>query len=264
MLEKLEITAYENETFTTRANLANAEKNLNFSINPLKVPINPEKYSRSITIKYTDDKGMGSAGGSPQFNKIAFETVTFELVFDATGVLPSTPAGTVRPAPTGALPPSMGAPSAPPMSVMVPATANGVADQVQALRTLTCDYDGAMHSPRFLTLAWGTLLFKCRLETLDLNYTLFKPNGMPLRARADAKFLGFTDEAELNAKIKKNSPDLTHVLTVRAGDTLPLMCNRVYGRSDYYSQVAEVNGLTGFRDLRPGMQLVFPPLAGPV
>ena len=108
----------------------------------------------------------------------------------------------------------------------------------------------------------ATLLFKGRLESLTLNYTLFRPNGMPLRARANASFVGFTDELLLHSKIKKNSPDLTHVITVQAGDTLPLLCNRIYGRSDYYSQVAEVNGLTAFRDLRPGTQLVFPPLVG--
>jgi len=238
MLEKLQITAYNDEAYTEEADLKNLASRLNFPVNPLKVPINPEKYSRSFNIKYNDEKGQGSAGNSPTFNRYGPETVTFELVFDATGVLPPVAQGAV------------------------PATSNGVADQVQALRAVTCDYAGDIHSPRFLRLAWGTLLFKGRLESLTLNYTLFRPNGMPLRARANASFVGFTDELLLHSKIKKNSPDLTHVITVQAGDTLPLLCNRIYGRSDYYSQVAEVNGLTAFRDLRPGTQLVFPPLVG--
>jgi nucleoid-associated protein YgaU len=58
----------------------------------------------------------------------------------------------------------------------------------------------------------------------------------------------------------KTSPDLSHILTVRAGDILPLMCFDVYGSSAYYPQVARVNGLTEFRQLTPGTQLLFPPL----
>jgi phage tail protein X len=225
-LEKLEITAFTDEKFTK---LAKAR--------PLKIPINPDQYSRSLKICYNDQKAAGSAGGSPTFNKIEKETISFVFHFDGTGVVPMARG-------------------------VVPATSQGIAHQIQALKAVTCAYDGSIHSPYYLQLAWGLLIFKCRLQSLTLNYTLFTPNGIPLRAKAEAAFIGYTDEYELRARLKMSSPDLTHLVTVEAGDTLPLLCNRIYGRSDYYSQVAEANGLSGFRDLRPGMQLVFPPLAG--
>jgi len=38
------------------------------------------------------------------------------------------------------------------------------------------------------------------------------------------------------------------------------MCNSVYGSSGYYIEVARVNGLTAFRGLVVGSQLLFPPL----
>lgn len=227
-LEKLRIVPYTDETYSTKADLE-----------PLTIPINPSTYRRTLNIAYTDPKAAGSAGGSPQFDKIKKETVNFDFVFDGTGVVP------------------LG-------RGVVPITTAGIAHQIQALKEVTCSYDGGIHSPYFLKLMWGFLLFRCRLESLELTYTLFAPDGIPLRATASATFIGFTDERELRAKIKQSSPDLTHVLTVEAGDTLPLMCDRIYGRSDYYTQVADANGLTGFRDLRPGMQLVFPPLAGHV
>lgn len=225
-LEKLEIIPFTDENFLRPA-----------KPKPLKIPINPDQYSRSLKIRYNDQKAAGSAGGSPNFDKIDKESISFVFYFDGTGVVPRAPG-------------------------VVPPTSQGIAHQIQAFKAVTCSYDGDIHSPYFLKLVWGLLLFKCRLETLSLNYTMFAPNGVPLRATANASFLGYTDEYELRAKLKKSSPDLTHVLTVEAGDTLPLMCDRVYGRSDYYTQVADANGLTGFRDLRPGMQLVFPPLAG--
>jgi len=226
-LKKLEITAYLDSEFSRKA-----------SFDKLVVPINPDKYSRTIGVQYDDTKGMGSAGGSPIFNRYAEEMIKFELVFDATGVLPPPPAGVV-------------------------AAKNGVVDQIDALRKVTCEYIGEIHGPPFLKVIWGTLLFKCRLTDLGLTYTLFRPDGVPLRANATATFKGYVDEHELQKKMKRSSPDLTHVVTVKRGDTLPLLCHRIYGSSEYYPQVAEVNGLTGFRALPPGMQLTFPPLAGP-
>lgn len=224
-LAKLKIEAYADSRFSKPAPLPSS----------LVVPINPAKYTRNGTISYTDKKGAGAAGGSPVFNRVEHETVGFELVFDATGVVPASPGIT---------------------------TSNGVADQIETLRKVTYAYSGDIHSTRFLKLSWGTLLFKCVLEKLDLTYSLFAPSGIPLRARATVSFQGYMDEYQLQAGMKKSSPDLSHLVTVQAGDTLPLMCHRIYGNSKYYSQVAEANGLTGFRDLRPGMQLIFPPLSG--
>ena len=56
------------------------------------------------------------------------------------------------------------------------------------------------------------------------------------------------------------SPDLTRARTVRHGDTLPLLVRQIYGSPDYYLAVARYNKLDDFRNLRPGQQLLFPPL----
>jgi nucleoid-associated protein YgaU len=41
---------------------------------------------------------------------------------------------------------------------------------------------------------------------------------------------------------------------------LPLLCQKVYRDGSYYMQVAKANHLASFRDIKPGTQLVFPPL----
>ena len=56
------------------------------------------------------------------------------------------------------------------------------------------------------------------------------------------------------------SPNRTHVVRVRAGDTLPLLCQRIYGNPGYYLQVARFNHLVDFPQLKPGQILTFPPL----
>lgn len=222
-LEKMEISSYEKSDFSDLPRT-------------FTVFINPEKYSHSYKICYSDVQAQGSNGGSPEFNKIFADTVKFELVFDGTGVVPA---------------------ALPGFGIFME---DGIAKMIDDFKKVVFDYDGSIHSPRFLKLTWGTLLFSCRLTALDISYTLFKPDGTPLRARANATFIGYTDEDELAKLANKSSPDLTHVVTVKAGETLPLLCYRIYGSSIHYRKIAEVNGLTDFRALPAGTRLLFPPL----
>lgn len=223
-LEKVKVIAYQKPNFTSK-------------VGEFSVMINPEKYSHTYKICYNDVRAQGSNGSSPTFNKTMADVVKMELVFDGTGVVPTAIPG------------------------LVPYLKDGVTSQLDAFRTLVFTFNGNIHSPNYLTLVWGTLLFKCRLQEMGVTYTLFKPDGTPLRARVDATFIGFNDEVELALKAKKSSPDLTHVITVRGGDTLPLLCNQIYGDSGYYLQIAKLNGLTEFRSLVAGTELFFPPLA---
>jgi hypothetical protein len=220
----MSITAYSDSKFSKKV----GEK--------FQVYINPEKYTHTYAILYVNKQAQGSNGPSPDFSMIQPDTVNFELVFDGTGVVPSPRPGTS------------------------PASGNTVEKQITDFKNLAFSYNGNIHSPNFLMISWGTLLFKCRLTTLNLTYTLFMPDGKPLRAKATATFIAFNNDVELALKAQRSSPDLSHVLTVRAGDTLPLMCYDIYGSSAYYPQVARVNGLTSLRNLVEGTQLLFPPL----
>lgn len=222
-LQKMKILAYEVGNFKTPTD-------------EFSVYINPDKYSHSFQICYNDVQAQGAPGGSPNFNKVLSETVKFELVFDGTGVIPSALPG------------------------VLPFLGDGITKQIADFKKVVYNYEGEIHSPRYIELVWGTLMFTCRLSTLSLTYTMFKPDGTPLRARADATFISYKDETELALSSDPKSPDLSKVLTVTAGDTLPLMCYGVYGSSMYYPQIAEVNGLTDFRDLVVGARLLFPPL----
>lgn len=52
----------------------------------------------------------------------------------------------------------------------------------------------------------------------------------------------------------------TIIRIVKDGDTLPQLSQEIYNSKDYYVQVAKYNKLNKFRDLTPGMQLIFPPI----
>ena len=89
---------------------------------------------------------------------------------------------------------------------------------------------------------------------------MFKPSGDPLRATVTLDFVGTMSSTEAALMANRSSPDLSHMVEVRQGDTLPLLCQRIYGDPAYYLDVARFNRLVDFRNLKPGGKLHFPPL----
>ncbi len=51
-------------------------------------------------------------------------------------------------------------------------------------------YDGSNHEPNHVRVLWGNLIFFGRLESMSVEYTLFKPGGEPLRAKIKLSFSG--------------------------------------------------------------------------
>ena len=134
-------------------------------------------------------------------------------------------------------------------------------EQLTALRKVVYDYDGDDHQPRIVRVLWGSLKLFGRLTSIDVDYTLCGPDGLPLRAKVKLAFVRFMSAKEASLRANRSSPDLTHSILVRDGDTLPLLCHRIYGDCGYYPDVARYNGLVDLRRLEPGTVLRFPPLA---
>jgi len=201
--------------------------------------LNPSSYSHRQTLHYNSPRRrpVGSAGQDPKFAAVGNDTVGFALMLDGTGVVPGGGSATAPPRP--------------------------VIDQIRALNSVVYAYDGQKHEPNVVRLLWGTFIFFGRLTTMSTEYTLFKPEGEPLRAKVTLSFTGFMSKEEQALVANRSSPDLSHKVVVKAGDTLPLLCYRIYKDSGYYMDVARHNGLTDFRRLEPGTTLSFPPLRSP-
>jgi Contractile injection system tube protein len=197
------------------------------------VMMNPSEYSHSRGITYNKDKKQGQVGAENKFADFESERVNFSLVLDGTGVVPPAAAGTKY---------------------------KSVVQQMKDLNKVVYNYDGAKHQPNHVSIVWGTLLFFGRLQSLSTKYTLFSPVGEPLRARLELAFVSTMSEQEQVLAANASSPDLSHIVEVREGDTLPLLCQRIYGDSSYYPEVARINNLIEFRNLEPGGRLHFPPL----
>lgn len=197
--------------------------------NPYVTNINPEKYSKSYVSKYVTDTPTGGSQPVPRYVRTDSQELNLEFLFDRTGIFSSD-------------------------------TTVDVEKDIDDFKKIIYSFNGDEHRPNYLKIYWGTLIFNCILLDLQVEYKLFRSDGNPIRAVAKAKFISFTDDKKIVAEEKKSSPDLTHVRVVKAGDTLPLMCFRIYGDSKYYVEVARVNKITSFRTLTPGQQIYFPPI----
>jgi hypothetical protein len=136
-----------------------------------------------------------------------------------------------------------------------------IKDMIEKLKKVVYNLDGSTHEPPIVSITWGSYEDKARLLSMDTSYTLFDTAGDPLRAEIVLKFGHHEKYKEIEAKSNKQSPDLTHIIEVKAGDTLPNLCNKVYNDPSYYMQVARINHLSNFSQIKPGTRLVFPPLA---
>ena len=131
-----------------------------------------------------------------------------------------------------------------------------------------CGYNPNRHRPRYVEIFWGELhllrfnpeIFHGCLKSVSINYKLFNQNGTPLRAIIQATYVEAIAAQKRDSAAKASSPDLTHIRTVQEGDTLPAMTQKIYGDFRYYLEVARVNGLQDFRNLKEGTSLFFPPL----
>jgi hypothetical protein len=222
-LEKMLILAFETSEEAENGGKTEAQDSF-------EALINPETYTLAYKVKTADGQGQGTSGAQAKFEYTMPEELTFEFLFDNTGIIDGK------------------------------AKKDGVFDDVNHFREMLTKYQGSSHEPYHLKLIWGNLIFKGRAIELDITYKLFNPDGQPIRAVAKVKFKGSIEEKKRAAKENKSSPDLTHLRKVKAGDTLPLMCYRIYGDPKYYLKVAEVNGLGNFRFLPPGTDILFPPI----
>ena len=102
--------------------------------------------------------------------------------------------------------------------------------------------------------------FKGHLQNMDIVYDLFSNRGVPLRARISLQFVSHVSKETMELKNYNQSPDMSHIFTIREGDSLPLMSEDVYNDSKYFLHIAELNELTNFRNLEVGAKLLFPPL----
>lgn len=198
--------------------------------NSLSIPMEPENIRFGKEIVYREDRQQGAVGGGNRFEKYRPETLSFDFEIDCTGIVEETQEN------------------------------DKVYDKVDDLEKLLYVYNSDGHRPSYVVVCFAAILFKGQLSRMNVDYTLFSEKGIPLRATVSLAFVGFRCSEEERKKFHKQSPDMSRLITVKEGETLPYLCHKIYGDSLLVRQIAKFNNLGGFRNIPAGTELLFPPL----
>ncbi len=219
MSDKMKIFGYSDAKFSSESG-------------SIEVQINPSSLKYARKAKYNGGKNPGTSVPPKTFYMLKETALSFEFVFDETGVIPL-------------------------MKGEKPTT---IPDLVDEFEKIAYRINGETHQPNFLKLSWGNFIFKGRLTALDYDYTLFRPDGSPLRVKVKVGIEGYLDPLTEARQVGRSSPDLTRRICLTDGETLARWCDKIYGDASYCVDVARANGLPGFRHIEPGTEVVFPPL----
>ena len=120
--------------------------------------------------------------------------------------------------------------------------------------------DPGTHAPPVLLFTWGSLSFTCVLARAGQRFIMFRPDGVPVRARLQVTFNEFIN-AELEAKeIKRQTADYSHEHLVLEGETLSSIAAKVYNDPQRWRPIAIANRIDEPRSLARGTRLIVPQL----
>ncbi len=120
------------------------------------------------------------------------------------------------------------------------------------------DIDSDLHAPPICLFIWGAFIFQCIIERVSKRFTMFVPEGFPVRATLSVTLKEYREVDVQVKEISLQSSDLTNRWTVRQGDSLWSIAAREYGSPEDWRLIAEKNGIDNPRMLTPGRELVIP------
>jgi len=134
----------------------------------------------------------------------------------------------------------------------------------------------AGHAPPICTFMWSSKFpgdgisahagnqkrseFRCVVESIKQKFTLFSPEGVPLRANLTLTLREYKTLNEQLFQLNLSSPDQTHRHIIQQGETLSSIAARYYRQPGAWRQIAEANGIEDPRRLKVGEDLTIPPM----
>lgn len=120
------------------------------------------------------------------------------------------------------------------------------------------DIDSELHAPPICLFIWGTFIFQCIIERVTKKFTMFLPEGIPVRATLTVTLKEYR-EVDIQVKeISFQSSDLTKRWVVTQGDSLWLIAAKEYGNPGDWRLIAEANRIDNPRIIYPGQELIIP------
>ncbi len=162
-------------------------------------------------------------------------------------------------------------------------TENGMDAQATSVTMLTDQFYSLVkinpktHAPPVCQFAWNDpsfpganlpanyaqqkrLSFRCIIENISQKFTLFSPQGIPLRATLTVTLREYKSLDQQLKELNLQSPDHTKAYVTQRGDTLSAIAGKLYGSPAQWRPLATSNGITDPRRLTPGRVMEAPPI----
>jgi hypothetical protein len=116
--------------------------------------------------------------------------------------------------------------------------------------------------PPHCKFQWGSLWsFEAVVESISQKFTLFRPDGTPLRAILDVSFRQIQDEGQYPRQNPTSGGNPgEHLRAVREGETLAWIAYEEFGDAGAWRHIAQLNNIADPLRLRPGQLLLIVPL----
>lgn len=130
---------------------------LTFSAFSDKELIQPIKNEKGLPISYMLMLNPDSLDFKQNFDHQTPNSLSFSIIIDCTGIID-------------------------------PRRTNLV-EEIKCFESILYSYNGKIQGPNFVEIKWGNhFKFDGKITNMDISYTLFKPDGTPLRAKISMKF----------------------------------------------------------------------------
>jgi len=137
----------------------------------------------------------------------------------------------------------------------------GITDKLFTLVTIRKDTLKKSPKTPYCRFVWGKIIsFMSVVTDVDVKYTLFLPDGTPIRAEASVSMEQALDEAKLSSQNPTSLSDARKLWVVTEGETLDWIAYQEYGNPAHWRHIAQTNNLLNPKDLRPGQLLKLTPL----
>lgn len=110
--------------------------------------------------------------------------------------------------------------------------------------------------PPVLMFIWGPINFTCVLESVTKKFTMFRKDGVPVRATLKVNFKEYPHDNAPKEKPSRQSK--TRVMSTKAGDSLWAIAATAYGSATMWREIAKSNDIANPRSLVPGMEIAIP------
>lgn len=191
----------------------------------IPVLFNPGEYSVELTNRYQKSNPPGLSSPILQFVNGDADSLSMDLYFD------TYTDGQSRPV-------------------------TEITDRIATLMQIDAD----LHAPPHVSFQWGVLSFAAVMEKLSQRFTMFRPDGKPVRATLSVSFTRYRTLAEQLDDPRRNSADKTKRRVMSADDTIWLLAHREYGDARFWRLIARRNRIEDPRTIEPGDVLIVPQL----